>query len=246
MREEIDKLVEWIAQFVSSPTKSVVLGLSGGIDSAVVLALCVKALGKDNVKPFIMPYGSFSRNHTKDAIRVADKFDAKWEIVPIDSVVQAARFTMGDESDMLTEANFQARTRMMFLYAFARINKALVVGTTNKTELLLGYFTKWGDGAADFEPIADFYKTEVIELAKSLAIPKEIIGKPPTAGLWPGQTDENELGASYVEIDGRLQTMEAIPGDPPNPDDAISMNVVTLRRTTEHKRHMPPIYRRES
>ena len=181
-----------------------VIGLSGGIDSATSLALTVCALGKDNVYPVVLPYGSLNSEGTKDAQIVIDwlKIPEKHvRIIDIQPIVVAAVAAIDPKMDDGRKGNVMARMRMVALYDFAKALPALVVGTENKTEHLLGYYTKFGDEASDIEPLRNLYKTQVYELARSLGVPKKILTKPPTAGLWKGQTDEGEFGFTYKQVD---------------------------------------------
>ena len=181
-----------------------VIGVSGGIDSATSLTLTVGALGKNNVYPVLLPYGSLHEQGTKDAQVVIDWLGIPKKnvrTVPIKPMVDAAEVALDCAMDEGRKGNVMARIRMVVLYDFAKAIPALVVGTENKTEHLLGYYTKFGDEASDVEPLRHLYKTQVYELARHLGIPKKILTKPPTAGLWQGQTDEGEFGFTYRQAD---------------------------------------------
>lgn len=207
------RLVKFIQDYVhKNGFENVVIGVSGGLDSAVVATLCVKALGAEHVHGLLLPYGlSISENfldsenlckHLKisyDVINITPLIDMYFDRFPTDSKVQFG--------------NKCARERMAILYDFSVRHNALVAGTSNKSEMMIGYFTQYGDGAAAFEPIADLYKTEVFELAKQLGVPKAIIDKKPTADLWPGQTDEGEIGLSYADLDKILFSLEKMEND---------------------------------
>lgn len=206
--------------------KNVVLGISGGIDSAVTASLCVNALGPEKVIGIMLPYGQ--QSDIKDSQSIISHLKINFFTVDIKPIVDQYNF-----SDRLVLANIMARTRMTLLYAYANTQNALVVGTTNKSEFAIGYFTKHGDGACDLEPIAELYKTEVFQLAKYLNIPKNIITKKPTAGLWDGQTDENEFGFTYNDLDKFLQG-ESVDSD-------TTIKIKNLIKASEHKRHLPPI-----
>jgi NAD+ synthase len=175
-----------------------VIGLSGGIDSSVAAALAVNALGRNNVKGLLLPYRSSSKESISDALLLADKLKIETRLVEITDAVDALiKFPM----DKLRKGNIIARTRMICLYDFSNEVGGLVIGTGNKTEILLGYSTLHGDSASAINPLGDLYKTQVWQLAELLDIPEQIIKKKPSADLWVGQTDEDELGFSYAEAD---------------------------------------------
>lgn len=180
-----------------------VIALSGGIDSSTSTALAAQALGKGNVFPLLLPYGNLNTQGTSDARRVIGTLK-----IPQDNVreVDIAAFVdpllaLDQSIDKVRRGNIMARVRMIVLYDQAKKRNALVVGTENKTEHLLGYFTRFGDEASDIEPLRNLYKTQVYQLATYLGIPEPILTKQPTAGLWEGQTDEGEFGFTYKEAD---------------------------------------------
>lgn len=201
MKEDIQ---DWIKRKVEDTgVNGVIVGLSGGIDSSVTAALCnevVDTLG------LIMPCYSEPQDQ-EDAIKITDQFKIKNKIVDLGTVFDVFLETLG-KKDRLSQANLKSRLRMCTLYYHSNLFNRLVVGTSNKTEILLGYYTKYGDGGVDIEPIGDLFKTQVVKLAAALGIPSEIIYKPPSAGLWDGQTDEDELGSTYEEIDRILKMVE--------------------------------------
>lgn len=178
----------------------VVVGVSGGVDSAVTCALCVRAFGADHVVPVIMPYRTSNPASERDALRVCEQLGATPVRVDISPQIDAY-FDRFPEADRTRRGNKMARERMAVLYDLSLVHRALVVGTSNKTELLLGYGTIFGDMAHAVNPLGDLYKTQVWDLARSLGIPREIIEKPPSADLWEGQTDEAELGLRYAVVD---------------------------------------------
>ena len=178
----------------------VVLGLSGGIDSALSAALAQKALGAENVVPVIMPYRSSSPESEHDARAVCDAFGLTPELVDITPQVDAY-FDRFPDADRARRGNKMARERMSILYDMSMAHRALVVGTSNKTELLLGYGTVYGDMAHALNPLGDLYKTQVWALARHVGIPTRVVEKAPSADLWEGQSDEAELGFAYAVID---------------------------------------------
>lgn len=219
------KIVEGIKKYIGP--KNVFIGISGGIDSALCAFLCVKALGQKRVFGVLMPYGR--QSDILDSLSVVKQLKIKYFQKDIKPIVD--KYKISPNKYVL--ANLMSRTRMAILYAYANHKDGLVVGTTNKSEMTIGYFTKFGDGGCDLEPIAELYKFEVLEMSKLLNIPKTIIDKKPTAGLWPDQTDEGEFGFSYSELDKFLQ------GGHINPE--IEVKIQDLIKNSEHKRKLPPI-----
>jgi NAD+ synthase len=181
----------------------VVVGLSGGIDSSVVTYLCAKALGPENVLAVTMPYKTSSEATRRDSRAVIERLGVKTIDVPITAQIDAYFAAFPDVSQ-LRLANKCARERMTVLYDQSAAFGALVAGTSNKSELLLGYGTQFGDMASAINPIGDLYKTQLYQLAAQLGVPGEILKKIPTGDLWVGQTDEGELGFSYAEVDRLL------------------------------------------
>jgi NAD+ synthase len=186
--------------------KNAIVGVSGGLDSAVVLALCKKALGPRHTFALLLPYRISAPESLDHGKTVCAKFKVPYEIIDISPSVDAF-FERFPAENRLQIGNKCARERMSVLYDFSVRKKALVAGTSNKSEILVGYSTQFGDSAAAFLPIGDLYKTQVFELARYLGIPGEIIAKKPSADLWPGQTDEGEIGISYNDLDIILHLM---------------------------------------
>lgn len=180
--------------------KRTVLGLSGGLDSSVVAALLARSLGPENVHALIMPYRTSNPESREHAELLAAQLGISCDVIDISPMVDAF-FRNMKEADALRRGNKMARERMCLLYDYSSAHGALVIGTSNKTELLLGYGTVFGDLASAINPIGDLYKTQIRALAEYLDIPKAIIEKAPSADLWIGQTDEDELGYTYAEID---------------------------------------------
>jgi len=181
--------------------QNVVVGLSGGIDSAVVAVLAKKAFDK-NLLCVLMPSQYSSKESVEDALKLCQKFDMKKEIVPIENMIKAFNLP---EDEKLRIGNLSARVRMTVLFDISARERALVLGTSNKSEIMLGYGTIFGDLASAINPIGDMYKSEIFEFASYLGVVEEIIKKPPSADLWSGQSDENELGFSYSLIDEILK-----------------------------------------
>lgn len=180
-----------------------IIGVSGGIDSAIVAFLTARALGGENTYCVSMPYKANDPSSISDARAVAQALGAPLVKVDITPLVDTY-FAEFPEADHIRRGNVMARVRMIVLYDLSKVYQALVIGTSNKTELLIGYSTLWGDMAAAMWPLGDIYKTEVRILARYLGVPENIINKPPSAGLWQGQTDEGELGITYEELDAIL------------------------------------------
>jgi NAD+ synthase len=181
-----------------------VVGLSGGVDSATVAYLAARAIGADNLLAVRMPYASSSPESETDAMRVVSALGCQTERVDITPMVDPmlALISGDDEAALqVRRGNVMARQRMIVLYDRSAAFDALVAGTSNKTEALLGYGTLYGDMGAAFAPIGDLYKSQLRSVATALGVPEEILAKPPSADLWPGQTDEGELGASYDDLD---------------------------------------------
>ena len=185
----------------------VVIGLSGGLDSTVTAYLAVKALGKDNVIGLLLPYGKAFITDLTIARLAAGNLKIKTKEIDISPAVDATCFLIGCSRDKVQKGNIMARIRMVILYDRSRFFNALVLGTGNKSESLLGYCTLWGDMACAIAPLGSLYKTQVYSLANHLGIPQTIIKKPPSAGLWEDQLDEDELGVTYKEADRLLYFM---------------------------------------
>jgi len=203
-----EKIIEFIKKKVEeAEAKGIAIGLSGGVDSATTLFLCVEALGNDKVLALMMPWKINKKEDTEDAIQICEKLGVKYKVIKIDPILESFGNIL-DLSDRLVKGNLIARIRMCILYYFANKDKLLVAGAGNKSESLQGYFTLHGDIACDFLPLGNLYKTEVKKLAKELEVPKKIINKTPSAGLWEGQTDEDELGITYEDLDKILPLIE--------------------------------------
>ncbi len=224
----------------------VVVGLSGGIDSALAARLAADALGAAHVLGALLPDAAFPPELAEETRGYARGLGIEVVEHSIDPLEAAVRAQFPTVSDRTTWGNVKARSRMVLLYTLARERGLRVMGTGNKSEILLGYFTKWGDGGVDLLPIGDLYKTQVRELGERLGLPEAIRRRPPSAGLWPGQTDEEELGSSYELLDQILFGLEQLVapaeiagalGQPLDIVAAVEARVLANR----HKRRMPPI-----
>jgi len=210
METLVQELCDWIRdKATKAKAEGVVFGLSGGIDSAVVAALSIKVFPK-NTLAIIMPCYNLETD-TDDAMDLINKFNVSYKIIDLSKIYDSFIYLLKDkekekeESFKLADANVKPRLRMITLYYFANKLNYLVMGTGNKSELMIGYFTKYGDGGADILPLGNLLKNQVKELAEYLGIPKKIINKPPSAGLWAGQTDEEEIGINYNQLDKYLK-----------------------------------------
>lgn len=217
-----------------------VLGLSGGIDSAVVAYLLVEAIGSESVHVMILPSSTNTTEDLNQARALAEKLKIKVTEIPIDGIEKAYMEVTDNFNSSYTLGNLKSRIRMNLLYGKANELEALVVGTGNKSELMVGYFTKYGDGGVDLLPIGNLYKYQVRALASALGVPAEIISKTPTAGLVEGQADEDELGMTYIEMDEILECLDS--GKSLSKfDDKLVQLVRQMKIKSEHKRMMPPI-----
>ena len=197
-----DTIVEFIkSKVLESGTDGIVVGLSGGIDSTLIAYLACEAVGCENVFGIIMPSQTTPPEDSVHGVEVAESLKMAYTQIPIDSILDEYLSVTHLKDDTLATGNLKARIRMSIIYYYANHKNYLVSGTGNKSEILIGYFTKHGDGACDMEPIADLYKSEVYMLSEYLGVSEEIITKPPRAGLWANQTDEDEIGMGYDLLD---------------------------------------------
>ena len=256
---EIEKIAKWMRAYSTqvSKTKGFVVGLSGGIDSSVIACLSVKAVGKENVIGISLPCQT-RQDMKDDAKELAENLGIRFETINLwESFKYMAsdvqRIFGNDDREQITDANIKARLRMTALYGVANKTNTLVAGTGNKSELMVGYFTKYGDGGVDIEPIGNYYKTQVYKMAEFMPeIPDKVKTKAPTADLWEGQTDEDELGMTYARLDVILSKMEPYYTWRKMYEDSYDniteeewIEVLSMIRRSEHKNEVPPRYERE-
>ena len=263
--KEYNKIVKTIIEFIRAEVESrgstgVVVGISGGLDSAVATYLAVKALGPEKVFGLILPdSGVTPKRDTIDAEKLAKHLGIKYEITEVGKIKKLCLNKNLPHNSKLAKANLLVRLRMSLLYFHAAATNKLVLGTGDKSELQLGYFTKYGDGAADLFPIADLYKTEVREMAQHLLVPKNIVNKKSSARLWKGHTAEGEIGMTYEEIDHILRELEGNHSKNNNNGRSFEVSptltttktvnkrkvkrLVDLIERNKHKHEMPPICR---
>lgn len=250
--EELEQRRERSTAFIDSVVEDAgadgaVIGLSGGLDSTLTAFLAVEALGAANVHGLIMPGPSSDADNMADAEDVAGDLGIDHDVLQIDAVVDALTDAYpAAAEDRVALGNAQVRSRAVLTYMVANQEDRLVLGTGNRTEALVGYFTKYGDQAVDCNPIGHLYKTQVRQLARSMEVPDHIIDKPPTAGMWQGQTDEDELGITYPVLDAVLCLY--VDGNVPKSRTASLLDieperieaVVDMYRASRHKRALPP------
>lgn len=238
-----DEIAHWIASHVHGAGLSgAVVGLSGGIDSALVSGLCARALGPENVLGIIMPAHSMQQD-AQDAELTANAWGIEYRTIDLSDMYDRFQALLPD-GNQLANANLKPRLRMITLYHHANTLNRMVVGTGNRSELMVGYFTKYGDAGVDLLPIASLYKHQVRELAREIGVPQPVIDRPPSAGLWEGQTDEAEMGVSYADLDRILEAMDRGQEIDVHPD--LWERVEHMVRGSEHKRHLPPIFRSDA
>lgn len=239
MRNIINQCEQWLHERVEdAKANGIILGLSGGIDSSVLAAIAREALGRDGVLGVIMPCHSI-REDENDARLLAHELDIEFEKVDLsdtfDTLYGTIELITGNSNE-LVRSNMKARLRMVTLYALAQSKNLLVCGTSNKSEYETGYFTKYGDSGVDLMPLAGFLKREIREMARVLHVPEKIISKAPSAGLYEGQTDENDMGFTYDTLDEYLSSGRI-------EDEKAKERIDVMRRRSEHKRKPIPIFK---
>ncbi|MDZ7687338.1 MAG: NAD+ synthase [Halobacteriales archaeon] len=246
VEEYVEKTTEFVEESVEEAgADGVVVGLSGGIDSATASAIAVEAVGAENVHGLVMPSEVSDDDNMSDAERHARDFGIDYDVIEIQPIVDEflEGYSVDDEEAV---GNLAARVRMCYNYLVANSENTLVLGTGNRSELLVGYYTKYGDGGVDILPLGGLYKSEVREVARHLGVDESIVEKPPTAGLWEGQTDEEELGATYDELDVFLRAYvdegESVEEAAESADISVetAQRLKDMYRMSEHKRKTPP------
>ena len=242
------KITDFIRDYVKkSNAEGIVLGVSGGVDSAITAALCTKAIGGPKVLGLFMPEKETYVETDKDHVGLlAKSFGFELKAIDLTEVISIIYRTLPDydPQDIISRGNLKARTRMLMIYYYANRLNRIVAGSSDKSEVMIGYFTKWGDVGADIAPIMDLYKTQVRQLALQIGIPPSIANKPSTPALWPGQKAEEEIGLKYEILDSILYGLEHFlpPEEIANQLDLPIKTVIEIKDRwlqTEHKRQMP-------
>jgi len=232
---QVEQLVRYA--YWDSKCEGIVVGVSGGVDSALAAAFCCRAIGPEKVLGLSLPTSVSNPQDLRDAQELCAMLGMEHRVVCIDPMLAAFKTIPGFVETPYLLGNLMARIRMTVLYYHANRDHRLVCGTSNRSEAMLGYCTKYGDNAADFQPIVHMYKSEVYEMAKEMKLPKAILEKTPSAGLWAGQSDEGEIGFSYAEIDGALKNLEANGWNAQTPtEEKVSARV----QANAHKRLAAP------
>jgi NAD+ synthase len=241
-REDQDASKQIVAflrkEFRKRKANVAVIGISGGIDSSVTAVLAKRALGADRVFGLILPDSNVTPRHDiTDALDLVRRLKIKYKVIELKEIREDLARSL--PKNKLALGNMLVRLRMILLYYFAAVHHGLVVGTGDKSEIMLGYYTKFGDGAVDLLPIADLYKTQVRSLARYLSIPEKIINKESSARLWKGHTAEKELGLNYVEIDKVLQKLENNEPLSSPQEKKMGDRIRKLIEKNTHKKEMP-------
>lgn len=244
---DIGKMEAFVRGVVADAgAKGVVIGLSGGLDSAIVTKICADAIGAEKVLNIFMPCGTTPGGDYDATEALSDLWGTEYLCLDIQPAVDALSAVLPDGQSNLDRGNVAARCRMAVLFNYARVRGYLVVGTSNRSEMMTGYFTKFGDNACDMQLISGYYKTQVRELARMAGVPEDIVSKPPSAGFWEGQTDEDEIGMPYSDLDSILVCIEegmdeaevsSVTGIPAEKVGRI----FSMVRSTGHKRS-PPLH----
>ena len=248
----IVKITNFIREQVEgSGLGGAVVSVSGGIDSAVALALTVRALGPERVRAITLPERDITpERDIADVMSLVSSLDVTCDTVGITPVMGVMRgaLPLYDPGDQVAFGNVKARVRMIISYHYANSLGYMVMGTSNRSELMTGYFTKYGDGGVDLMPLGDLYKNQIRQLARHLRIPESILEKAPSGGLWPGQTDEGELGVEYDTLDMILSGMDEGMSEKAI-SDALKLDLTTVQgvfrrvKASEHKRRFPTVLR---
>lgn len=232
---QVEQMIRYA--YWTSGSKGIVVGLSGGVDSAVAATFCCRAIGGEKVFGLSLPSSVSNPADIVDAAVLCKQIGMKHRVVNIEPMLEGFRTMPEFNESRYLLGNLMARTRMAVLYYHANRDHQIVCGTSNRSEYMLGYCTKFGDNAADLQPLLHLYKTEVYHYAEELGIPESIIKKAPSAGLWEGQSDEEEIGLSYAEIDHSLQALELQGWIAATPTEE---KVLGLVKKSEHKRLLAP------
>ena len=232
--KKVNKIISWMKRKVLKAGKrGIIFGLSGGLDSAVVAALGQQAF-PDNTMALILPCESIAQD-IEDAMEIVNRYHLNYQQIDLTSIYHQLLSIMDTSQDnKMAKANIKPRLRMIVLYYFAAFMEYLVVGTSNKSEIAIGYFTKYGDGGVDILPLGNILKSEIYDIARFLEIPQKIISKPPSGGLWEEQTDEQEMGFSYEQLDNFLKYGKL-------EDKKTEEAIVRMSQSSAHKRTRPPI-----
>lgn len=249
-KRAVDRITEFVqTKIQESGLEKLIIGLSGGVDSSVTTKLLSLAVEPENITALFLPDELTPTKDEKDARSLCEKEGIEFKKLSIDEIITTFQRKLELEVDKKTIGNLKARTRMLFLYAYANQKNGLVSGTSDRSEWLIGYFTKWGDGAADFSPIRGLYKTQVRELGKYLGISERIIEKPSSPRLWEGQTAKSELGFSYEDIDRVLYAFFDLQVSREKLHSVTGVSkesvkkILKLHRMSKHKRTVPPSLR---
>jgi NAD+ synthase len=203
---QVEQMIRYT--YWTSGCKGIVVGLSGGVDSAVAATFCCRAVGGKKVLGLTLPSGVTKPEDIADAAMLCNQLGMEHLVISIEPILRGFQAMPDFKESAYLLGNLMARIRMTVLYYQANLDNTLVCGTSNRSEYMLGYCTKFGDNAADFQPLLHLFKTEIYDIAKELGIPGPIIRKKPSAGLWEGQSDEEEIGLTYTEIDNSLRLLE--------------------------------------
>jgi NAD+ synthase len=232
---QVEQMIRYA--YWNSGCTGIVVGVSGGVDSAVSAAFCCRAVGADKVLGLTLPSAVSSPDDCRDATHLCSLLGMEHRIVSIEPMLAGFRMIPGFMESPYLLGNLMARVRMTILYYHANRDQRLVCGTSNRSEYMLGYCTKFGDNAADIQPIVHLYKSEIYRMAEELGIPEPILKKSPSAGLWAGQSDEGEIGLTYAQIDSSLQALEDQCWQPKTPTES---KVLEFVKKNSHKRLAAP------